>query len=337
MSSRLLLIIPLLGSLTACGGGGASATAPSSAANVAPAATATIISAQTAATHSVRVIVENAAPTIVSLVGYTGCTTAADVRTCSIDVTVPTGPITLTLSTFASADGSGSALSIGTSTATIAPGVTNTITVGLHPILNSLALTLTPNMFTIGTPASSSVTLTALDAAGTIIPAGSTIVDPANAPLTMVLTDADPSGATSMSAPDASGSATLSYNGELNVADISISAAAHSSSGASFIATSAPLGWRKPAIAPLVASVASLTFISVGTAQSFTVSQAHYSGAFTATVSGGDPSAVSIALSGSTIGVTPLHAGGTSIVITGGNSQTLSVPVNVTTSTLTFQ
>jgi Concanavalin A-like lectin/glucanases superfamily len=98
-------------------------------------------------------------------------------------------------------------------------------------------------------------------------------------------------------------------------------------------------GLHPPVVSPVVSSVASLTFLNVGSpnTQTVSVTQAGYTGLFTAAVSGVNASAVTVSLSGQVISVTPQQPGAATLVITGGSGQTITIPVSVTVSPLTIQ
>lgn len=98
-----------------------------------------------------------------------------------------------------------------------------------------------------------------------------------------------------------------------------------------------PSSTPTPAPGTITANSSGLTFNAAGSVQTFTLTQANYSGAFTTATIGGDPSAVTASVSGSTVSVRSEHAGSTSIVITGGAGSSVTVPATVSTTAITIQ
>jgi hypothetical protein len=99
--------------------------------------------------------------------------------------------------------------------------------------------------------------------------------------------------------------------------------------------TSASGGSTPPVItATPVVSPAALTFDGTGSAasQPVTVTEASYSGTFTATSGNGSIATVSPASSSGAFSVTPVAGGTTSVTIVDGSGQTVSVSVSVTSS-----
>jgi Pilus formation protein N terminal region len=87
-------------------------------------------------------------------------------------------------------------------------------------------------------------------------------------------------------------------------------------------------------LATPVVSPTALTFDGTGSAlnQSFTVTEASYSGAFAATTGNGSIATVSPASSSGAFSVTPIGGGTTNITIADASGQTVSVSVSVTSS-----
>jgi hypothetical protein len=102
--------------------------------------------------------------------------------------------------------------------------------------------------------------------------------------------------------------------------------------------SAAPTPTPTPAGAPVVAAPTSLTFTNIGNAyaQTVNVAQAGYGGPFVALALGGTPAAVRLDVVGTAVTVTPLQAGATSVVITGGFNQSVSLPVGITVTQLTI-
>jgi hypothetical protein len=211
------------------------------------------------------------------------------------------------------------------------------------------------------------VTVSAFDAANVPIAlASAPLADQSGSPVTIGLADSDTSGATSVS-PAILGKAAevVSYTGTTIPSAATITAVARNAANTTIASASAQLSFTTPApsaaptLAPtpvptpaptatptpaptpgiVTANPTSLTFTAAGAAaaQSFSVSESNYAGTFSAAASGGDPTTVSISISGNSVTVTPNHAGTTTIVVTGGNGNTVSVPVGITTTSITVQ
>jgi sugar lactone lactonase YvrE len=84
----------------------------------------------------------------------------------------------------------------------------------------------------------------------------------------------------------------------------------------------------------VVASPTSLSFVNIGPAYSATVavSEAGYSGSFT--LSGNDTTIATATISGSTITVTPVQTGSTTLIVTGGSGASVGIPIGVTVSNI---
>lgn len=371
----LFLTIPL----AACGGGGGSApslTSPLS--NTTPQTPPTTSSMGTAqvsitipttaaqsttrseqyvstATNSLTMSSNGGAPAVISLSTYPGCTTSASGRTCVIQMSLPTGAASFTIRTYASADGTGSALSIGSGTTTVLANANNPINLKLDAIVSSLNVALTLASLVGLQAASNAVFVSAYDAANAAIPlANNTLVDQNDAPVSIGLTDTDPSGATTI-APATLGSAPemVTYTGATIPSSVTIAAVAKNSSNAIIASAAVPLAFSSASGVPIttstspsasppgvvLANLTSLAFTAIGTAaaQSFVVSESNYGGTFTASASGGDPTVVSIGVSGNSITVTPNQPGSTNVVVTGGNGNFVSIPVSTTSTSITIQ
>jgi hypothetical protein len=242
--------------------------------------------------------------------------------------------------TFASNDGSGTPLSIGTGTATVIAGTTNPISLTLDAVVGSLQIAVSPASFTDLTAGTGALTVNVLDPAGDAIPyATATLADANNSLVSVLLTDSDGSGATSVSPSTlGSGAETFTYTGQSISGSISLTATAKNAGGTTVASASTSVAFAAPPIGSISANPTSLAFLNTGSAyaQTVTVSQSNYSGAFTATTSGGTTGAVTTNVSGSVVTVTPQEAGTTSVVIAGGSGNTITIPVTVTVSTLTI-
>ena len=128
------------------------------------------------------------------------CTTDSGVRTCTATVSANAGPDqSFLVKTFASADGSGVALSAATIVQTIVPGQINTVPATLNGVVASISVAASPSTLFFGEPGSAAIAVNALD------PSGNTIVGPgfygdANGnPITIALKNSDTTGSTSLS------------------------------------------------------------------------------------------------------------------------------------------
>jgi hypothetical protein len=159
--------------------------------------------------------------TVALIAGSPLCTQTTGFLVCTVDVTAPVGTTNVTISTFASTDGSGTPLSTQTLSVTVVSGLVTTVNVSLNPVVASMTLTVTPSMLAGGIASTSTVQLRALDPAGNLIIGPGSFVDASGNPLTITLHDSDASGATSLTqttftAPAASATTTtLTYNGAL--------------------------------------------------------------------------------------------------------------------------
>jgi virginiamycin B lyase len=95
-----------------------------------------------------------------------------------------------------------------------------------------------------------------------------------------------------------------------------------------------PAPTSTPTPGPFTASVSSLTFTQVGSAnsQQFTVSQSNYTGSFT--LSGNNAAVATAQISVNTVTVTPVAAGSTSLTISGGGGKSVTIPISVSNTTL---
>jgi hypothetical protein len=278
-----------------------------------------------------------------------GCATAQNgSRTCVVQLALPVGQnVAFTVSTFASADGSGPALSIAVATTTVVAAQANPIDLTLNAVVGSLQVNLSPAAFNPpGQASSATVNVNVLDPASQIIVVGANnLVDASDSPVTITLSDTDASGATQLSSTTlGTAPIMLSYNGGTPSPGAAVVATAKNAASVVVTSTSAPIllgptPTPSPTPVPAVsASPASLSFLNVGAAyaQTFAVSQNSYAGPFTATTSGGDPTVATTSVSGGTITVVPQHSGGTSVVVTGGFGKSVTVPVGVTVTPITI-
>ena len=227
--------------LAACGGGGGGIsstppprqTAPAritiSIPNISPSAHARKPAYVSPATKSVSLSGPGFATATVALVpGTPQCTQTSSALVCTVELPVPVGTTTVTVSTFASTDGSGTPLSTQNVSVTVVSGTVTVVNLTLNPVVSALAVAVNPSTLGAGIPSSATVSVNALDAAGKTIVGPGTFVDAAGNPLTVTLADSDASGATHLSqttltAPSAS--IALTYNGA-SIGNFTISASA---------------------------------------------------------------------------------------------------------------
>lgn len=188
------------------------------------------------ATNSLTFTVVGGTTQVVPLTATSpGCTTTAGGgRSCAISVSAPVGPsVSFIVSTYASVDGTGPALSTAHFTEAIVSNQVNAIALTLNAVVSSLTVALSTSNFTTGQAATSNVTVNALDAAGkTIVIGSNNLVDANDNPATITLSDSE-TAATHLSATTVGSAAiTLSYTGGTPSATTgSITASASSSAG----------------------------------------------------------------------------------------------------------
>lgn len=211
--------------LTGCGGGNSAgsggAQIPSRSAASAvfqvtvPAKTPQYVSPNTQSISITLVSVNGSAvggaPTIANISATApGCSQSGGTISCTIPVPAQAGSDVYSVVMFAGTNATGATLSSGQTTATINPGVLNTVPVTLNGVIDSIAVSLGTTSPAQGTAADIPITVTAKDATG------ATIVGPGNYNNPITLTNSDTSGATSLSTTNvtAPGTAvTLHYTG----------------------------------------------------------------------------------------------------------------------------
>ncbi len=183
--------------LTACGGGGASAPAPQAvAAQEAGKLVLVIPSASPASALrspkyispsalSIEIAVSGAAATIANI-GQSApdCTTTQSGLSCTIPLVAPAGHDTFTFTQYAGANATGAVLGTGTATLTVVAGTPFVLAATLNGTVGSISLAL-GTLPAAGSPGSTTLTVTAEDAAGNVI------VGPGNysTPITLTVTD----------------------------------------------------------------------------------------------------------------------------------------------------
>jgi outer membrane protein assembly factor BamB len=176
------------------------------------------------ATQSAAIAVNGGTPVVVNLAaGSSNCVAAAGGRTCSITISAPVGVDTFAESLYASTNGSGTALSQNTTTATIVASTANVVTLTLDGVVASIVLSLTNAAPPVGPTATIGLTVNAIDAGGATIIGN----DPFENPITV--TNSDTTKITTLSKSTVNSPAdvvTITYNGQpLSSATFSASAA----------------------------------------------------------------------------------------------------------------
>lgn len=111
---------------------------------------------------------------------------------CAATILVSPGPATFDVTLYSGPSGTGSALSTGTTTVSVTAGRKNAVALAFGGVATSITLSLGSSAVTAGTAATVPIQVTAFDASGR------TIVGNAPYETPIALTDADPSGATSL-------------------------------------------------------------------------------------------------------------------------------------------
>lgn len=247
MNQRALLVLASL-ILASCGGGGHAATAVPAASSGGPtqngslsltfatpattsATTTAPATATSAAERKPKFVSPNATSALVSInsgtdqtfnVGPTSslCTTANNVRTCSIPLTAPIGNDAIAVSLMGTVNSNAVLLGQGSNSLTVVDGTNFNLTVGINPVVASVNTTgSNPDVaccFTFGQANSQFSTITFADASGANI-TGSGNVPNFLAPIT--LTSSDPTFTTSPTTLTTPGQGFLvNYSGSTNVA-----------------------------------------------------------------------------------------------------------------------
>jgi hypothetical protein len=146
-------------------------------------------------TQSASIAINDETPIVVNLSASSpNCVAiAGGGRTCTVSVNAPVGVDTFAETLYASTDAAGAALSQGKTSATIAAGKANTVSLTLDGMIASLALMLANPTPPEGTPAQIGLTVNFNDASGASIIGNDAFVTP------VTLSDSDSSGITSLS------------------------------------------------------------------------------------------------------------------------------------------
>jgi hypothetical protein len=196
--------------LAACSGGGHATPAPGAAKAsgtgelafsivIPKAATSTSTARRPAyvspSTQSVAFQIGSSAPQVVALTpGSAACPSSGPGYTCTVDLSVPAGNgETLSVTTYASTNGSGTALSQNTLVVNIVADQNNPVNVTLNGVAASLGLNAAPASVTEGTASTVNVTWSAQDANGNTIVGPGSIVNSTGTVITPALSSSDPS------------------------------------------------------------------------------------------------------------------------------------------------
>ena len=222
---RLSVVFALFALIVAgCGGGGGSAglpaasqagTATGQATIVIPNA-ATVTSASTrapkfisASAVSVKISVPALADQIFSIAnGSSNCTTANNARTCTLNFIATAGQPAITVTLYDAANATGNVLGSATTSTAVTAGQAFTLSLTIGGTIKTITINLSSG-FTMGTPGSATVSVSAFDADGNAITSGTF-----SQPLTLV--NSDTSGAFTLSSTTIAGptgTSTLTYNG----------------------------------------------------------------------------------------------------------------------------
>jgi hypothetical protein len=142
-------------------------------------------------------------------------------NTCAATVPVPVGVAQFHITLYDGTNASGNVLSSGSASATITAAAANTVSIAFAGVPAKLVLNLTPSTWTPGTAASSTVTVTAYDAAGNMI------IGAQNYSTPITLSSSDTSGAASLSQKSIaspSATATLKYSGASSLSSETLTA-----------------------------------------------------------------------------------------------------------------
>ncbi len=197
MNVRVACVVACGLALSGCGGGGgSSAPSPHVSAQQAgrvvlaiPAATPASVARTpkyiSPSAVSIAIAVAGAA-TIVADISPSSpdCTTTQSGRSCTIPLVAPAGHDTFTFTQYAAANATGAVLGTGTATLTVVAGTPFVLGATLNGTVGSVALAL-GTIPPIGTPGSTTLTVTAEDAAGNVI------IGPGDysSPITLTVTD----------------------------------------------------------------------------------------------------------------------------------------------------
>jgi streptogramin lyase len=355
MTMRCLPLIALL-VLCACGGGGSSSFVPSATptpagtnapsspytisfvVNVPAASTSTAkrssyVSPSTGsiafALESVNGTPSSTAPTIAAISATAaGCRAAQSGYSCTISVSAPAGNDVFSITTYQSANGTGTVLASTTLAATVSASSSPNITLSLGGI--PAAVSFSPARLPLvndGNVHRFAVTLNAADASGATIVGASTYQSPVSLQI-----ENDPAGALSLSTASVSQPGTVvtvTYNSGKPLSNGSIVASDNAMTAATLVA------------APLTIDPSPVTMFDTASATGVTLTEAGFSGSYTVSVA--NASDASVAVSPGTLGtgtavanITPkAHFDVTSLTVSDGNV-TANIPLQIVPQISTY-
>jgi hypothetical protein len=171
------------------------------------------------ATGSVTFTVAAQTTVVPLTLGSASCPLSGGFYTCTAQSDVPAGSNeTITVATYASANGTGTPLSTNTVTKTIVAGTNTSVGVILNGVVNKLSVQYSATSVTVGTGASITATLVAYDAAQDQIVGPGVLVDSAGNPITASLAASGPDAANFTVGPESGAGSTaiswsITYNG----------------------------------------------------------------------------------------------------------------------------
>ncbi len=190
-------------------------------------------------TQSAVISVNGGTPVVVNLSASSpNCTTANGARVCTVTISAPVGSDTFAEALYANTTGTGTPLSLNTTTATIASGQANSVTMTLDGVLASMTLAVNPSTEPTGSASQPQLVVTFLDPSGAQIIGGSPLVTSSNVANPVTLTDSDKSGATQLATttlktPNDASNLTISYNGSASLTSATFTASASGITSAS--------------------------------------------------------------------------------------------------------
>ena len=182
------------------------------------------------ATQSVSVSPAGAAAQTFALTPSSpNCASSSGTLTCTLSVSVPTGQNEIiTIATYSNTAGTGTPLSTAMVVTDVVSGQSNPVNATLNGVAASLAIALNPSRVTPGTAATVQVIVNALDASGNTIVGPGIYADAAGNPVTITLSDTDPSNSTALSqsaVTKPTSAITLAYNGSHSFSSATVTAA----------------------------------------------------------------------------------------------------------------
>jgi hypothetical protein len=320
--------------LTACGGGGSGAPAAAgfSGSTSLSSANVTVVIAvprnASSAARSADYVSAGTAGVSVTVAGVTtSAACAAPATTCSVQVAAPLGSDTFAVSLY---DASMNLLATGSAVSTVAANVVNTISLTFNGVIHSLTLSLSVPTITVGSAASSVLTIVAKDAAGDVIVPPGNYTQPivvSQVPLSVAAIST--TGATTISTiPASSSTIGIAYTGAAITTSVVYTATAGTVTQSQTLSFPAPGGVN--------ATPALLQFTTVpASALTETVSETNYDGTFSAVPAGCSGIATVGAVVNGSISVTPLGVGACTVAVSDTIGNNTSFSIHVATTAIT--